>query len=196
MKLVTWLKSLSQTEPPASSRMVHEQLKAPQLSSIKKPNAFDRTVDAILAFLDLPQNTALKQEILQDAANFDFSLVVEKLQKAMQRQVSTDGLLWHGRDFGEALRDAIHEIKKTGIPAPLEEQGQMDVVLETVGDKKVVVVQMLRRMTDCDLKRAMEIVDHLPAVIMNGVPPSKAASAQKAFEESGAKVSLRPSQTT
>lgn len=157
-------------------------------------NAFDKTVEAILNFLNQPQNAALKQELLQDQQNFDLSFLVDKLQKAMTGQVSTTGLLWHGRDFGEALYDALVEIKKSAPSVVVETQDLMDVVLEDVGNMKLSIVKMLRQLTTLDLKGAMTLVDNLPAVIMEAVPPSKATSAQKAFTENGARISLRPSQ--
>ena len=189
MKPGRWLKSILQSdstderpsESPASS-------KAPAGNT----NAHARTVDAIAEILKRPENAELRGDILLYTLHLDSSFAVDKLQKIMREQITRENLASNGREFSEALREAVKEIQKTAPPAD-EEDGLMDVVLESAGDKKMVIIQVLRRMMSGDLKGVMDAVNDVPAVIMSGVSPSKAAAAQKILTESGAQVSLRPS---
>ena len=78
-----------------------------------------------------------------------------------------------------------------GEEAPAEEEkDSFDVVLESVGDKKVPVIKEVRALTSLGLKEAKEIVDGAPAKVKEGVGKEEAEALKKALEEAGAEVEL------
>jgi large subunit ribosomal protein L7/L12 len=75
--------------------------------------------------------------------------------------------------------------------APVEEQTEFTVTLTEVGDKKINVIKAVREVTSLGLKEAKDLVEGAPQTIKEGVSKEEAAKIQKAFEEAGAKVSIK-----
>ena len=75
--------------------------------------------------------------------------------------------------------------------APAEEQTEFTVVLESAGDKKINVIKAVREATSLGLKEAMDLVEGAPQTIKEGVSKDEAEKIKKAFEEAGAKVSVK-----
>ena len=79
-----------------------------------------------------------------------------------------------------------------GAPAEqAEEQTEFDVVLNSVGDKKINVIKAVREVTSLGLKEAKELVESAPAKIKEGVGKDEAESIKKRFEEAGAQVEIK-----
>lgn len=72
-----------------------------------------------------------------------------------------------------------------------EEQTEFDVVLSSVGDKKVNVIKAVRAITGLGLKEAKEMVDGAPATLKEGVAKEEAEAAKAQLEEAGASVELK-----
>ena len=72
-----------------------------------------------------------------------------------------------------------------------EEQTEFDVVLNSVGDKKINVIKAVREVTSLGLKEAKDLVESAPGPIKEGVSKDEAAKIQKVFEEAGAKVTIK-----
>jgi len=53
-----------------------------------------------------------------------------------------------------------------GDAAAAEEQDEFDVVLETVGDKKIQVIKEVRTLTSLGLKEAKDLVDGAPKPVL------------------------------
>lgn len=72
-----------------------------------------------------------------------------------------------------------------------EEKTEFDVVLATVGDKKINVIKVVRAITGLGLKEAKELVDGAPSPIKEGVSKDEAEDIKKQLEEAGAGVELK-----
>ena len=75
--------------------------------------------------------------------------------------------------------------------APVEEQTEFTVVLTEVGEKKINVIKAVREVTSLGLKEAKDLVEGAPQTIKEGVSKEEAEKIKKAFEDAGAKVSIK-----
>ena len=71
------------------------------------------------------------------------------------------------------------------------EQTEFDVVLTSVGDKKIQVIKVVRALTGLGLKEAKAVVDGVPGKIKEGVPKDEAAGIKTQMEEAGATVEIK-----
>ena len=78
-----------------------------------------------------------------------------------------------------------------GDAVAVEEQTEFDVVLQTIGDKKINVIKVVRAHTGLGLKEAKELVDNAPNPVKEGIPKDEAEKLKKEFEEAGATVELK-----
>jgi large subunit ribosomal protein L7/L12 len=78
-----------------------------------------------------------------------------------------------------------------GDAGAAEEKTDFDVVLASVGDKKVNVIKAVRGITGLGLKEAKELVDGAPSTIKEGAPKDEAEEAKKQLEEAGATAELK-----
>src|SRR5690625_5153304 len=72
-----------------------------------------------------------------------------------------------------------------------EEQSEFDVVLESVGDKKIQVIKEVRALTSLGLKEAKDLVDGAPKPVLEAVDQEAADKAKEALEGAGATVTLK-----
>jgi large subunit ribosomal protein L7/L12 len=72
-----------------------------------------------------------------------------------------------------------------------EEQTEFDVVLNSIGDKKINVIKAVREVTSLGLKEAKELVESAPAKIKEGLNREEAEEIKKKFEEAGAQVEIK-----
>ena len=75
--------------------------------------------------------------------------------------------------------------------APAEEQTEFTVTLAEVGEKKINVIKAVREVTSLGLKEAKDLVEGAPQTIKEGVSKDEAAKIKKAFEDAGAKVTVK-----
>ena len=78
-----------------------------------------------------------------------------------------------------------------GGDAAAEEQTEFDVVLSSIGEKKVNVIKAVRAITGLGLKEAKELVDGAPSTIKEAASKSDAEEAKKQLEEAGATAELK-----
>ena len=78
-----------------------------------------------------------------------------------------------------------------GDAAAAEEQTEFDVVLSSIGEKKVNVIKAVRAITGLGLKEAKELVDGAPSTIKEAVSKGDAEEAKKQLEEAGATAELK-----
>ena len=82
-----------------------------------------------------------------------------------------------------------------GVPAggeaAVEEQTEFDVVLTSIGEKKINVIKAVREVTSLGLKDAKDLVESAPATIKEAVSKEEAAEVMKKFEDAGAQVELK-----
>lgn len=72
-----------------------------------------------------------------------------------------------------------------------EEKTEFDVILKSVGPKKINVIKVVREVTDLGLKEAKEVVDKAPGDVKKGVSKEEAEEIKKKFEEVGAEVEIK-----
>jgi len=75
--------------------------------------------------------------------------------------------------------------------AAAEEQTSFTVELTDSGANKIGVIKALRALTSLGLKEAKDLADAAPKVVKEGVSKEEAATAKKALEEAGAKVTVK-----
>jgi len=72
-----------------------------------------------------------------------------------------------------------------------EEKTDFDVVLNSIGDKKINVIKAVREVTSLGLKEAKELVESAPTKVKEGVNKEEAEEIKKKFEEAGAQVEIK-----
>jgi large subunit ribosomal protein L7/L12 len=78
-----------------------------------------------------------------------------------------------------------------GAAAAAEEQTEFDVVLSTIGDKKIQVIKVVRELTGLGLKEAKDLVDGAPKPVKEKVSKAEAGDMKKKLEEVGATVDVK-----
>ncbi len=81
-----------------------------------------------------------------------------------------------------------------GATEAVEEKTIFNVVLTTVGDKKIEVIKVVRDATQKGLKEAKDLVDATaagPQVVKENAKKEEAEDLKKKFEAAGAKVELK-----
>ena len=73
----------------------------------------------------------------------------------------------------------------------VEEQDEFDVVLTSSGDKKIQVIKEVRALTSLGLKEAKDLVDGVPATVLEKVAKDAAEKAKAALEAAGASVTVK-----
>ncbi len=72
-----------------------------------------------------------------------------------------------------------------------EEKSTFDVILTSIGDKKIQVIKEIRAITSLGLKEAKDLVDSAPKAVKEGATKEEAEQIKKKLEEVGAKVELK-----
>ena len=97
--------------------------------------------------------------------------------------------------FGVSAAAAAVAAAPTAGPAAAapaaEAQTEFTVVLESAGEKKINVIKAVREVTSLGLKEAKDLVEGAHQTIKENVSKDEADKIKKAFEEAGAKVSVK-----
>lgn len=72
-----------------------------------------------------------------------------------------------------------------------EEKTEFDVVLETIGDKKINVIKEVRAITGLGLKEAKALVEEAPKAVKKGIAKDEAKKIKEQLEGAGAQVSVK-----
>ena len=80
-----------------------------------------------------------------------------------------------------------------GEAGAAEEEGsdEVDVILESAGDKKIQVIKEVRSLTSLGLKEAKDLVEAAPKAVLEKVNKETADKAREALEAAGASVSYK-----
>jgi large subunit ribosomal protein L7/L12 len=78
-----------------------------------------------------------------------------------------------------------------GAAEEVVEQDEFDVVLESIGEKKINVIKEVRTLTSLGLKEAKELVEAAPKAVLEKVNKEAADKAKDALEGAGASVSVK-----
>ena len=76
-------------------------------------------------------------------------------------------------------------------PAAAEEKTEFDVILSSIGEKKIQVIKVARAITGLGLKEAKELVEGAPSAVKEAVGKEEAESIKKQLEEVGAGVEIK-----
>jgi large subunit ribosomal protein L7/L12 len=80
----------------------------------------------------------------------------------------------------------------TAADAPIEEeQTEFDVILKTIGDKKINVIKVVREITGLGLKEAKDLVDTAPKPVKEKVTKEEAETIKAKLVENGAEVEIK-----
>jgi large subunit ribosomal protein L7/L12 len=78
-----------------------------------------------------------------------------------------------------------------GAAAAVEEKTEFDVVLTSVGDKKIEVLKVVREVTGLGLKEAKDLVDSAPKPVKEKVKKEEAEAMKTKLEAAGAKIEIK-----
>lgn len=78
-----------------------------------------------------------------------------------------------------------------GGAAAVEEKTEFDVILSSVGDKKIEVLKVVREITGLGLKEAKDLVDSAPKPIKEKVKKEEADQIKEKLTATGAKVEIK-----
>jgi len=79
----------------------------------------------------------------------------------------------------------------SGAPAEEEASDEVDVILESVGEKKIQVIKEVRTLTSLGLKEAKDLVEAAPKAVLEKVTKEAADKAKAALEGAGATVTVK-----
>ena len=75
--------------------------------------------------------------------------------------------------------------------SPAEEQTEFDVVLTSIGDKKIQVIKEVRAITGLGLKEAKDVVESAPKAIKEGIEREEAEKIREQIEGVGGQVEIK-----
>jgi large subunit ribosomal protein L7/L12 len=75
--------------------------------------------------------------------------------------------------------------------APAEEKDEFDVILASIGDKKINVIKEVRAITGLGLKEAKDLVEAAPKPVKEAASKDEAAAIKAKLEEAGATVEVK-----
>ncbi len=86
---------------------------------------------------------------------------------------------------------AVAAVGAAGGEAAAEEKTEFDVILTTVGDKKIQVIKEVRAITGLGLKEAKALVEEAPKAVKEGLPKEEAEKVKEQLEGVGAQVDIK-----
>ncbi len=101
------------------------------------------------------------------------------------------------QEFGVTAAVSVSGPSPAGPPPavpgeePADESAEFDVVLDSVGDRKVQVIKEVRTLTKLGLKEAKDFVDAAPRVVLEGVDRDTADRARTVLIGVGASVTVK-----
>jgi len=123
-----------------------------------------------------------KDDILNAIADMSVMQVVELVQAMEQK---------FGVSAAAAVAAAPAAAGGAGAAAPVEEKTEFNVILASIGDKKVNVIKAVRAVTGLGLKEAKDLVDGAPSSVKEGVSKAEAEEIKKQLVEAGATVEFK-----
>jgi large subunit ribosomal protein L7/L12 len=78
-----------------------------------------------------------------------------------------------------------------GGAAAVEEKTEFDVILTSVGEKKIEVLKVVRELTGLGLKEAKDLVDSAPKAVKEKVKKEEAQQMKEKIEAAGAKIEIK-----
>lgn len=108
---------------------------------------------------------------------------LHNLVQALKEKFGITGSVFMPQAAGPVTTQPTNEVK--------EEKTEFNVLLISVGDKKIQVLKELRALTNLGLKEAKDLIDNIPSIIRQGVSKEEAEKIKAKLEEVGAKVEVK-----
>lgn len=182
---VTLRSAFSYPLPPISSNFL---LKTPALHYLGHPISFPSTTTTIrhlrpIAAIEAPEKIEKLGTDLSNLTLAEACILVDYLQDKLGVSASSFAptvVAAPGTDGGDG-----------GVPAPVEEKTEFDVVIEEVPTKaRIATIKAVRDLTNLALKEAKDLIEGLPKKFKEGVSMEEAEDAKKQLEEAGAKINI------
>lgn len=93
-------------------------------------------------------------------------------------------------DVSAAAPVAVAAAGPAAAAEVVEEKDEFDVVLDSVGDKKIQVIKAVRELTGLGLGEAKALVEEAPKNVLEGAKKDAAEEAKAKLEAAGASVKL------
>jgi large subunit ribosomal protein L7/L12 len=96
--------------------------------------------------------------------------------------------------WGVSAAAPVAAAAAAGVAAPaeeVEEQTEFNVILATIGEKKINVIKEVRQITGLGLKEAKDLVEAAPKAVKEGVSKNEAAKLKEQLEGAGATVEVK-----
>ncbi len=119
-----------------------------------------------------------KEDILQAISDMSVMDVVE-LIKSMEDK------------FGVSAAAAVAVAAPAAAAVAAEEKTEFNVIMKSVGEKKIEVIKAIREITGLGLKEAKDLVEAAPTAVKEGVTKDQAADIKKKLEAAGATVEVK-----
>jgi large subunit ribosomal protein L7/L12 len=95
-------------------------------------------------------------------------------------------------EWGVTAAPAAVAIAAGGAAAPaVEEQTEFDVVLTSVGEKKIQVIKEVRAITGLGLKEAKDLVEGAPKPVKEGIEKAEAEKLKAQIEGAGGSAEIK-----
>jgi len=96
-----------------------------------------------------------------------------------------------GIDASSVPSHMTTEKQENSTSSQNQEKLEYDVILNSVGDRKINVIKEVKSITGLGLKESKELIESAPRAIKSAIPKDEAQSIQAKLEAAGAKVSLK-----
>ena len=117
--------------------------------------------------------------------------VLEAVEKMTVLEIS-DLVKKMEEKFGVSAAAPVMAVQGGAAGGETEEvKDEFDIVLQSVGAKKIQVLKVVREITGLGLKEAKEMVDAAPKTIKEGIKKAEAEEMKKKLEAEGAKVEVK-----
>lgn len=94
--------------------------------------------------------------------------------------------------FGVTAAAPVAMMGGSAGAAPAEEaKDEVDVILTSVGDKKIQILKVVRELTGLGLKEAKDMVDTVPKPVKTKIKKAEAMEIKKKLEEQGGTVEIK-----
>ena len=101
------------------------------------------------------------------------------------------------KEFEKTFNISAAPVMMAGGAAPAaeaakaEEKTEFNVILKSVGDKKINVIKVVREVTSLGLKEAKDLVEGAPKTVKEGITKEEAEAIKAKFAEVGAVIELQ-----
>jgi len=88
------------------------------------------------------------------------------------------------------ISSAMPAVQDNSNAPKIEEKTEFDVILKTVGDKKIQVIKAVRELTSLGLKEAKSLVDSAPKIVKSKISKKEAEDVKEKLSKYGATVEI------